>query len=121
MIVEKKRPLKDGLPPMHPGEFLAEDIAEMKMSPCEFDAALGVCPGTTALLLDKCSDVTPELALRLARYFGTTAQFWLGLQSDYEVKIIARRRGQAIAGQVHPLVDYGSGGGLPGSVGAAAD
>ena len=121
MIVEKKRPLKDGLPPMHPGEFLAEDIAEMKMSPCEFDAALGVCPGTTALLLDKCNDVTPELALRLARYFGTTAQFWLGLQSDYEVKIIARRRGKAIAAQVRPLVDYGSAAGLSCGSSAAAD
>lgn len=56
MIAEEKRPLKDGLPPIHPGELLAEDIAEMKMSPCEFDAALSLCPGATALLLDECSD-----------------------------------------------------------------
>ena len=121
MIIEVKRPLKDGLPPLHPGELLAEDIAEMKMSPCEFDAALALCPGATALLLDECSDVTPELALRLARYFGTTAQFWLGLQADYEVKIVARRRGRAIAAQVRPLVDYGSGVGLPCGIGEAAD
>ena len=121
MIAEEKRPLKDGLPPIHPGELLAEDIAEMKMSPCEFDAALSLCLGATALLLDECSDVTPEPALRLARYFGTTARFWLGLQSDYEVKIIARRRGQAIAAQVCPPVDYGSRGGLPYGVGEAAD
>ena len=121
MIIEEKRPLKDGLPPLHPGEFLAEDIAEMKMSPCEFDAVLAVCPGTTALLVDECADVTPELALRLARYFGTTARFWLGLQADYEVKIIARRQGKAIAAQVRPLVDYGSGAGLPFGIGEAAD
>ena len=121
MIIEEKRPLKDGLPPIHPGELLAEDIAEMKMSPCEFDAALALYPGATALLLDACSDVTPELALRLARYFGTTAQFWLGLQSDYELKIIARQRGKTIAEQVHPLVDYGSGAGLPFGISAAAD
>ena len=121
MIIEEKRPLKDGLPPIHPGELLAEDIAEMKMSPCEFDAALAWCPGTTALLVDECADVTPELALRLARYFGTTAQFWLGLQADYEVKIIARLRGKAIAAQVRPLVDYGSVAGLPFGIGEAAD
>ena len=121
MIIEEKRPLKDGLPPLHPGELLAEDIAEMKMSPCEFDAALGLCPGATALLLDECGDITPELALRLARYFGTTAQFWLGLQSDYEVKIIARKRGKAIAGQVRPLVDYGSNAGYLVDISEAAD
>ena len=108
MIKEEKRPLKDGLPPIHPGEFLAEDIAEMKMPLCEFDAALSLCPGTTALLLDECIDITPELALRLARYFGTTAQLWLNLQASYELKVVGRKHGQTIAVQVRPLVDYGS-------------
>ena len=70
MIKEQKPRFKNGLPPIHPGELLAEDLEAMAMSPAEFDAALAVPAGTTALLLDGCIDITPELALRLGCYLG---------------------------------------------------
>ena len=108
MIIEKRRPLKNGMPPIHPGETMADDLTAMGMSPAEFDAAIAVPPGTTALLLAACIDVTPELALRLSRYLCTTPQLWLNLQASYELKVVARKHGQAIAAQVRPLVDYGS-------------
>jgi addiction module HigA family antidote len=45
--------------------------------------------------------VTPETALRLARYFGTTAQFWLNLQTSYDLKITERQIGSKITKEVH--------------------
>ncbi len=107
MIVEKRRSYKDGIPPFHPGEYLADELAEIQMSPAKFDAALALTPGTTALLLDGCIDITPELALRLSHYFGGGARLWMSLQSTHDVKIYARQHGRAIAAQVRPLVDYG--------------
>ena len=103
MIVDQKPRFKNGLPPFHPGEFLADDLEAMQMTPAEFDVALGVRPGTTALLLDACMDVTPELALRLSRYFGGGAELWLGLQAGYDVKVYARKHGQSITAQVKPM------------------
>ena len=103
MLIEKNPRFKNGLPPFHPGEFLADDLEAMQMTPADFDAALGVRPGTTALLLDACMDVTPELALRLSRYFGGGAELWLGLQAGYDVKVYARKHGQSIVAQVTPM------------------
>lgn len=102
MIAEEKPPFKNGMPPIHPGEFLADDLAEMAMSPAEFDAALAIPVGTTALLLDGCCDITPELALRLSRYFGTSAEIWMSLQSTHDLKIVKGKHGPAIAKQVAP-------------------
>ena len=107
MIKEQKPRFKNGLPPSHPGEFLADDLDALQMSPAEFDAALSVRPGTTALLLDECIDVTPELALRFSRYFGGGAELWLSLQADYDVKVYARNHGPSIVAQVAPMRNEG--------------
>ena len=108
MIREEKPPFKNGLPPIHPGEFLVDDLEAMKMSAAEFDAALAVPAGTTALLLDGCIDITPELALRLSRYFGTSAEIWMSLQSTHDIKVVERKHGPAIFKQVTPRIAEGS-------------
>ena len=103
MIKEQNPRFKNGLPPFHPGEYLADELAEIQMSPAEFDAALALPAGTTALLLDACIDITPELALRLSHYFGGGARLWMSLQSTHDVKVYARQHGPDIIAQVTPM------------------
>ena len=64
-------------------------------------------PGTTALLLDGCIDITPELALRFSRYFGGGAELWLSLQAGYDVKVYARKHGADIVAQIAPMPGEG--------------
>ena len=107
MIVEQNPRFKNGMPPFHPGGSLVDDLEVLQMSPAELDAALGLRPGTTALLLDGCVDITPELALRFSRYFGGGAELWLRLQAGYDVKVYARKHGPAIVAQVAPMAGGG--------------
>ena len=109
MIKEKKPRVKNGLPPIHPGEHLADCLEDYAMTPAELDVGLAVPAGTTALLLDGCLDITPELALRLSRYMCTSGELWLNLQADYEVKTVACKRGHSIVKQVAPLTGGGGG------------
>ena len=102
MIKEKKPSVKNSPFPIHPGEHLAAYLEDNAMSPAEFDSGLAVPAGTTALLLDGCVDITPELALRLSRYMCTSGELWLNLQADYEVSAVACKRGPAIVKQVAP-------------------
>ena len=103
MIIEKKPPFKDGMPPIHPGEYIAEDLEEWGMSAVELDAALAVPAGTTAALVAERLNITPELALRLSHYMCISAEFWLGIQAQYNLKIAERKHGAGIIAQVTPL------------------
>ena len=103
MIVEENPPFKDGMPPIHPGEYIAEDLEEWGMSPADLDAALAVPAGTTASLVAECLSITSELALRLSRYMCISAAFWLGIQAQYDLKIAELKHGPAIIAQVIPL------------------
>ena len=103
MIIEEKPPFKDGMPPIHPGEYIAEDLEEFGMSAIELDTALAVPTGTTAALVAERRSITPELALRLSHYMCTTAELWLNLQASYDLKIAERKHGPAVAAQVMPL------------------
>ena len=110
MIKEKKPRVKNGLPPIHPGEMIADELEAIAMSPAEFDAALSVPAGTTALLLDGCIDITPELAWRMGCYLGGSGKvgaIWLRLQFTHDVKVLGRQRGADIKAQVTPMADAG--------------
>ena len=107
MFKEQKPRFKNGMLPSHPGAFLVDDLEVLQMSPAEFDSALAVPPGTTALLMDGCIDITPELALRFSRYFGGGAELWLRLQAGYDVKVYARNHGPTIVAQVAPMPGEG--------------
>ena len=103
MIIEKNPPFKDGMPPIHPGKYIAEDLEEWGMFAAELDAALAVPAGTIAALVAERASMTPELALRLSHYMCGDAEFWLGIQGQYDLKIAERKHGSAIIDQVIPL------------------
>ena len=91
------------MPPIHPGEYVAEDLEEWGMSAADLDAALAMPVGTTAALVVERASMTPELALRLSRYMRGDAEFWLGIQAQYDLKIAELKHGAAISAQVAPL------------------
>ena len=70
---------------IHPGEHLAEELKEMGMSAAELSRQLGVPTNRVTQILNGRRSITGDTALRLGHFFGTSAQFWLNLQSQYEI------------------------------------
>jgi len=86
------------LPPVHPGEILAEEfLSPLGMSARALAAAIDVTPARISDIIAGRRGVTADTALRLARYFGTTPQVWLNLQVDYDLAIASRDLAQLIA------------------------
>jgi addiction module HigA family antidote len=75
------------LPPIHPGEVLREEfLRPMKLSPYAVARACGVPRTRIERLAREETPVTADTALRLSRYFGTTPQFWMGMQGQYDLE-----------------------------------
>jgi addiction module HigA family antidote len=75
------------LPPIHPGEVLREEfLVPMKLSPYALAQACGVPRTRIERIAREETPVTADTALRLAQYFGSTAEFWMGLQSQYDLE-----------------------------------
>lgn len=81
-----KKPV-NGLAAIHPGEFLRETLDELGLTQAAFAEALGVSPMRVSHVLRGERPVTAELALRLGRALGQTPQYWLNLQTTYDLKI----------------------------------
>ncbi len=80
---------KNGMRPIHPGEVLREDFLEpLDMSANALANKLGVTPARINEIIREKRGVTADTALRLAKYFGGSAQFWLNLQSTYELRLV---------------------------------
>ena len=78
----------DPLRPVHPGEILREEfLAPLGLKPFSLAAALGIPRTRLERLANEEGPVRPDTALRLARYFGTSAEFWLGLQARYDLQM----------------------------------
>ena len=77
----------DGLPAIHPGEFLRETLDELAITQAAFAQAIGVSAMRVSHVLKGDRPVTAELALRLGRALGQTPQYWLNLQTTYDLKI----------------------------------
>ncbi len=77
----------NGLPAIHPGEFLREILDDMALTQVAFADAIGVSPMRVSHVLKGDRPVTAELALRLGQAFGQSPQYWLNLQADYDLKI----------------------------------
>jgi antitoxin HigA-1 len=82
---------------IHPGEHLAEELRTLKMSAAELARQLKVPTNRITEILNGERAVTGDTALRLAHFFGTSAQFWLNLQSLYELRVAAQKAGGTIA------------------------
>ncbi len=83
-------------PPIHPGEHLAQELNELGMSAAELARKLGVPTNRVTGILNGQRAVTGDTALRLAHFFGTSPEFWLNLQSLYEIRIAQNKAGRAI-------------------------
>ena len=81
---------------IHPGEHLAVELSEMGMSAAELARQLEIPTNRITEILNGRRAITGDTALRLAHFFGTTAQFWLNLQSLYEIRLAQRKSGKSI-------------------------
>ena len=84
-------------PAIHPGEILAEELDELSMTPTELARQLNVPVNRITQIVQGKRSVTGDTALRLGHWFGTSAQFWLNLQSAYDVRLAAQQAGVEIA------------------------
>lgn len=81
---------------IHPGEHLAEELKELGMSATELARKLDVPPNRITGILNGQRAITGDTALRLAHFFGTSAEFWLNLQSLYELRVAQKKAGKCI-------------------------
>lgn len=94
----------DLLPLIHPGEILLEEfIQPMKLSLAAVSRATGIPPSRLTEITKCRRGITAETALRLARFFGTTPGFWIGLQGEHDLEAAERRIGAQIAQEVVAL------------------
>lgn len=78
--------MHNGLPPIHPGEFLAEILTELDITQAQFARAIGISPMRVSRVINHARPVTAELALFFGRALGQSPQYWLNLQADYDLK-----------------------------------
>lgn len=78
--------INSGLPPIHPGEFLAETLHELGISQAQFARAIGISPMRISHVVNGTRPVTAELALLFSRALGQSPQYWLNLQTAYDLK-----------------------------------
>ena len=95
--------IKNGLAPIHPGEFLREALVELATSQAVFARAIGVSSMRISHVVNGTRPVTAELALLFGRAFGQTPQYWLNLQAAYDLKT-AEREIRARLRALRPLV-----------------
>lgn len=98
----RAEPIECGMRPIHPGEILRDELAELGLSARAFAGALGIPVNRVTQILNERRGISADTALRLGRYFGTSAEFWMDLQTDYELRRAQREVGDAIVRAVVP-------------------
>ena len=99
------RMLKNNIRPIHPGEILREEyLAQIGMSANALSIRLRVSASRINDVLRERRRITTDTALRLARFFNTTPQFWLNLQTNFVLKKTEIVVGDKIAQEIHPLL-----------------
>jgi addiction module HigA family antidote len=88
--------------PVHPGRILKRELSARSLSANALALALRLPSGRITDILNAKRGISPETALRLARYFGNNARFWLNLQTDYELALAEREIGERVAAEVTP-------------------
>lgn len=93
---------RNGMRPVHPGEILREELDVLELSAKAFAAALDVPGNRITAILNGQRGITADTALRLSRYLGTTPEFWLNLQTTFELRVAENGAGKRIARRVKP-------------------
>ena len=89
-------------PVSHPGRLLKRELVARKLSANRLSLDIGVPSGRISDILNSRRSITADAAVRLGRYFGNRAQFWLELQGQYDIAVVEREKGAEIAKRVRP-------------------
>jgi addiction module HigA family antidote len=89
-------------PVVHPGRLLKRELNVRKLSANRLSLDIGVPSGRITDILNGRRAITADTAVRLGRYFGNGAQFWLDLQGQYDIGVVEREKGAEIARRVRP-------------------
>ena len=84
-------------PPIHPGEVLADELVELGITPTELSRQIGVPPNRISQIIQGKRAITGDTALRLGHWFKSSPEFWLNLQTAYDLRVAAKEVGRAIA------------------------
>ena len=88
--------IKNGLPAIHPGEFLRETLGELNISQAQFARAIGVGPMRISYVVKGKRPVTAELALLFGRALGQSPQYWLNLQATHDLRMAEQSIGRRL-------------------------
>jgi addiction module HigA family antidote len=92
------------LKPIHPGEVLSEEFLKpFGISADDLAKSIGIQAKNVEEIVSGNAEINADIALRLAKYFGTSAQFWLGLQSDYDLDVTRETLGDRLEKEIVPL------------------
>lgn len=83
--------------PIHPGEHLAEELRELGVTAAELSRQIDVPVNRITSIIHGQRGITADTALRLGHWFGTSAQFWMNLQQQYELRVAEKQVGAKIA------------------------
>ena len=83
--------------PIHPGEILADELKDLGISAAQLARTLEVPANRISQIIARKRAISADTALRLARYFGTTPEFWMNLQKTYELDLARQQLGKAIS------------------------
>jgi addiction module HigA family antidote len=89
-------------PVSHPGRLLKRELTARKLSANRLSLDIGVPSGRITDILNGRRSITADTAVRLGRYFGNSAQFWLDLQGQHDIAVVEREKGGEIAKRVRP-------------------
>lgn len=90
------------VPAIHPSEHLRDELDELGLSARAFAKLLDIPVNRVTQILNGQRGISADTALRLARYFGTSAEFWMNLQQIYELRLAEQHAGREIAALVRP-------------------
>lgn len=83
-------------PPIHPGEILADELEELGVTPTDLARQINVPPNRVTQIIHGRRGITGDTALRLGHWFRTSAEFWLNLQTAYDLRIAEHAAGAEI-------------------------
>ena len=89
-------------PVVHPGRLSKRELTARRFSANRLSLDTGVPSGRVTDIINGRRSITADTAVRLGRYFGNSAQFWLDLQSQYDIGVVEREKGAEIAKRVRP-------------------